>query len=114
MMRSDEARQIDVDLPGLAAVFQCRTLGNLPIIGRLLHPILGLEPVGAIHRRRRAIIFAVAAMHEKLGIELYRVERELELNDNKVGFKSGHDTFSQENTTMRFREIMKLLQMRFI
>lgn len=110
--RSDEGRRLEVHLPGLEDVFRRRLLGNLPLAGWLLRPILGLERLGAVHRQQRAISFAITKMNDVLGVRLHRLESELAFQTKGNDFRAGYDGPGHGYSTVRSSEILKSLQAR--
>lgn len=115
LAKSEEGRGLGVEVPGLASAFRRRALGRLPLVGVLLRPLLGIEPVGATHRRERAIAFAVAKLHETIVTRLHRVTSQLEAQTRADDLGTDHGQWpGAARSTVRSREIMKSLKARMI
>ncbi|MEE4454246.1 hypothetical protein [Novosphingobium resinovorum] len=101
---SDEARRLSADLSGLNRMLQRRALGRLPLLGWLLRPLLGLEPMDAAARRERAIAFALAQSHEAMSVQLLRVESLIAAVSDPMDGPGPADRF--KGTSVRSRQIM--------
>lgn len=104
---SVEAQRLSADLPGLNSMLQRRALGRLPLLGWLLHPILGLEPMGAAARRERAITFLLAQSHEAICVQLLRVQSLIAVASDPADAISPADRFA--DTSVRKRQIMRAM-----
>jgi hypothetical protein len=113
LAQSEEGRGLAVEVPGLASAFRRRALGRLPLVGMLVRPLLGLEPIGSVHRRERAITFAVAKLHETIATRLHRVANQLEAEARANEFGLDHNASPDAGrSTVRSRNIMRSLQAR--
>jgi hypothetical protein len=113
LVQSEEGRQLEIALPGLASALRHRALGRLPIAGVLIRSLFRMEPLGTTHRLERAIAFATAKSYETLLIRLHRLTNDVEVRLRTTHFGGGFGGLPDaDHPSLRSQEIMKSLQVR--